>query len=68
MPFVADIARQSSGDIGVFAQLFIGNRSIFGDGLAEDAAFADRVASTARRMISDGVARTLGGDMAGRTA
>ena len=39
MPFVADIARQSSGDIGVFTKLFIGNRSIFGEALAGDDGF-----------------------------
>ena len=60
MPFVADIARQSSGDIGVFTKLFIGNRSIFGDTLAEDAAFIRRIASAAQLLLADGVARSLG--------
>ncbi len=64
MPFVADIARQSSGDIGVFTKLFIGNRSIFGDRLAEDADFIGRVASGARALLADGVARSLGRAMA----
>ena len=64
MPFVADMARQSSGDIGVFTRLFIGNRAIFGDGLAEDAGFVARVASGARALLNDGVAKALGGVMA----
>ena len=57
MPFVADIARQSSGDIGVFTKLFIGNRAIFGDRLAEDAAFIGRVASARAALLADGVAK-----------
>ena len=65
MPFVADIARQSSGDIGVFAKLFIGNRSIFGDGLAGEAAFIDRVAPASHGLLADGVAKSLGRVIAG---
>jgi fructuronate reductase len=64
MPFVADTARQSSGDIGVFTSLFIGNRAIFGDRLAEDAGLIGRVASRARAMLGEGVAKTLGAAMA----
>jgi len=64
MPFVADIARQSSGDIAVFTNLFIANRTIFGDTLVGDIAFAGRVASGARALIADGVAKTLHGAMA----
>lgn len=64
MPFVADIAKQSSGDIGAFTQLFIGNRAIFGDQLAGDAGFTARVASGARTLLEDGVAKALGGAMA----
>jgi fructuronate reductase len=59
MPFVADIARQSSGDITVFTRLFVGNRAIFGDDFADDAAFIAHVASKARALMTDGVARTL---------
>ena len=64
MPFVTDIARQSSGDIGVFTNLFVGNRTIFGDTLGGDAAFAGRIAAGARALLSDGVAKTLHGAMA----
>ena len=65
MPFVADMARQSSGDIGVFTRLFIGNRAIFGDRLAEDSGFIGRVGSMARTLLlTDGVAKSLGGAMA----
>jgi len=64
MPFVADIARQSSGDIGAFAVLFIANRTIFGETIGGDAAFAGRIASRARALLSDGVAKTLHGAMA----
>ena len=64
MPFVADIARQSSGDIGVFTKLFIGNRSIFGEALAGDDGFIARVSTSARALIADGVAKTLGNAMA----
>jgi len=64
MPFVADIARQSSGDISVFTSLFIANRTIFGDTLGGDAAFAGRIASAARALLSDGVAKSLHGAMA----
>jgi fructuronate reductase len=60
MPFVADIAQQSSGDVGVFTKLFINNRTIFGDGLAEDAGFIRRVASGAQSLLVDGVSKTLG--------
>ena len=64
MPLVADIARQSPGDIGAFTRLFIGNRAVFGDKLAEDADFIARVTGGARAMLEDGVAKTLGGAMA----
>lgn len=64
MPFVADIAKQSSGDIGAFTKLFIGNRAIFGDQLADDAKLVARVGSGARTMLGDGVAKVLGGAMA----
>jgi fructuronate reductase len=64
MPFVADIARQSSGDIAAFTSLFIANRTIFGDTLGGDAAFAGRIASAARALLSDGVAKSLHGAMA----
>jgi mannitol-1-phosphate/altronate dehydrogenase len=64
MPFVADIAKQSADDIGAFTELFIGNRAIFGEALAEDAAFIARVASGARSLIEDGVAKALGSAMA----
>lgn len=64
MPFVADIARQSSGEIAVFTSLFIGNRTIFGGTLGGDAAFAGRIAAGARALLSDGVAKTLHGAMA----
>jgi fructuronate reductase len=64
MPFVADIARQSSGDIGAFTKLFVGNRAIFGDRLAEDAGFIGRVGSTARALLGEGVAKALGAAMA----
>jgi fructuronate reductase len=64
MPFVADISRQSSGDIGAFTQLFFGNRAIFGDRLAADEDFIARVGSTARALLADGVAKTLGASMA----
>jgi fructuronate reductase len=64
MPFVADIARRSSGDIGVFTRLFVEHRSIFGDSLAGDAAFIGRVGSAAQRLLEDGVARSLGRAMA----
>lgn len=64
MPFVADIAKQSADDIGAFTKLFIGNRAIFGDRLAGDAAFIGRVASGARSLLEDGVAKALGGAMA----
>ncbi len=64
MPFVADIAKKSSGDIGAFTKLFIGNRAIFGDRLANDAAFVARVASGAQTLLADGVAKALGAAMA----
>jgi fructuronate reductase len=64
MPFVADIARKSSGDIGAFTKLFIGNRAIFGDRLAENAAIVARVAEGAQTMLADGVAKALGAAMA----
>jgi fructuronate reductase len=64
MPFVADIAKKSQGDIGVFTRLFIGNRAIFGDTLADDAKLVARVNSGARTMLEDGVAKALGGAMA----
>jgi mannitol-1-phosphate/altronate dehydrogenase len=64
MPFVADISTKSQGDIGVFTKLFIGNRAIFGDRLAGEMAFIVRVASGARSLLEDGVAKTLGGAMA----
>lgn len=67
MPFVADIAKQSSGDIGAFTKLFIGNRAIFGDRLADDASLIARVASGARTLIEDGVAKALGSAMAEAT-
>lgn len=66
MPFVAEIAKRSSGDIGAFTSLFIGNRAIFGDRLADDPDFAGRIASVARALLADGVAKTLGGAMAER--
>lgn len=68
MPFVAGIAKQSSGDIDAFTGLFVGNRSIFGDSLADDAAFTKRIAASARAMLADGVARTVGATLRGRTA
>ncbi|MEQ1943142.1 mannitol dehydrogenase family protein [Mesorhizobium sp. VNQ89] len=64
MPFVADTARASAGDIEAFAKLFVGNRSIFGETLAGDASFASRVASSARALMKDGVAKALGRTMA----
>lgn len=64
MPFVADIAQRSSGDIGAFTNLFVGNRAIFGDTLGGDAAFAGRIAAGAHALLSDGVAKTLHGAMA----
>jgi fructuronate reductase len=64
MPFVADIAKKSSADIGAFTKLFIGNRAIFGDRLANDAAFVARVASGAQTLLADGVAKALGAAMA----
>ena len=64
MPFVADIGKRSSGDIDAFTKLFIGNRAIFGGSLAEDADFIGRVASGARSLLAQGVAKTLGGAMA----
>jgi len=64
MPFVADIARRSSGDICAFTGLFVGNRTIFGDTLGGDAAFVRRIAEGARALLSDGVAKTLHGAMA----
>jgi fructuronate reductase len=64
MPFVADIAKQSSGNIDAFTKLFIGNRAIFGDGLAADGEFTGRVAAGARSMLADGVAKALGSAMA----
>lgn len=64
MPFVEDVARQSSADIGAFSKLFIGNRAIFGERLAADADFVERIASGARAMLADGVAKTLGAAMA----
>ncbi|MEP9390250.1 mannitol dehydrogenase family protein [Mesorhizobium sp. KR9-304] len=67
MPFIAGIARQSSGDIGVFTRLFIGNRAIFGERLAEDAGLIGRVASRSRAMLGEGVAKALGGAMAEAT-
>lgn len=63
MPFVADIAKRSSGNIGVFTKLFIENPAIFGDGLADDAQFIARVTSGARSLLEDGVAKTLGAAM-----
>lgn len=68
MPFVADIAKQSSGDVGAFTQLFIGNRAIFGDTLAGDAKLVARVSSGARTLLEDGVAKALGSAMAERPA
>jgi fructuronate reductase len=63
MPFVADIAKRSQGDIGAFTKLFIGNRAIFGD-RADDSAFITRVSSGAGSLLKDGVAKALGGAMA----
>ena len=65
MPFVAAIAKQSSGDIDAFTALFVANRAIFGDGLAEDAGFTRGVASLARSMLAEGVAKSVGGATAG---
>jgi hypothetical protein len=67
MPFVAGIARQSPGNIGVFTRLFIGNRAIFGERLAENAGLIRRVASRSRAMLGEGVAKALGGAMAEAT-
>ena len=64
MPFVADIAKKSSGNVGAFTRLFIENRAIFGDGLAQDAGFIARTTTAARALLEDGVARTLAGTMA----
>jgi fructuronate reductase len=64
MPFVAEIAKRSSGDIDAFTKLFIENRAIFGDWLAEDTGFIGRVASGARSLLARGVAKTLGNAMA----
>jgi fructuronate reductase len=64
MPFVADIGKRSSGDIDAFTKLFIGNRAIFGGSLAEDADFIGRVASGARSLLAQGVAKALGNAMA----
>jgi fructuronate reductase len=64
MPFVADIAKQSAGDISAFTKLFIGNRAIFGEALANDAGFMARGASGARSLLEDGVAKALGSAMA----
>ncbi len=64
MPFVADIAKKSSGDVGAFTRLFIENRAIFGDGLAQDAGFIARTTTAARALFEDGVAKTLAGTMA----
>ncbi len=68
MPFVADIAKQSSGDIDAFTALFVGNRAIFGDALANDAAFTRRVATSARSILAEGVAKTVGASLGGRAA
>jgi len=68
MPFVAGIAKQSSGDIDAFTALFVGNRSIFGDSLADDAALTKRIAASARGMLADGAARTVGAALGGRAA
>ncbi|MCX7303592.1 MAG: mannitol dehydrogenase family protein [Hyphomicrobiales bacterium] len=64
MPFVADIARRSSGGIEAFTRLFVANRAVFGDALGGDAAFAVRIASGAHALLSGGVATTLHGAMA----
>ena len=68
MPFAADIAKQSAGDIGAFTKLFIGNRAIFGDVLADDAGFAARVGAGAKTLIGNGVAKALGGVLAAPAA
>ncbi|MBL8575744.1 MAG: mannitol dehydrogenase family protein [Mesorhizobium sp.] len=68
MPFVADTARASSGDIGTFARLFVAKRDIFGEALANDHAFADRIAAVASGLVRDGVRKTLGATMAGTGA
>ena len=64
MPFVTDIAKKSSGDVGAFTRLFIENRAIFGDGLAQDATFIVRTTTVARALLEDGVAKTLARTMA----
>ena len=64
MPFVADIAKKSSGNVGAFTRLFIENRAIFGDGLAQDAGFIARITTAARALLEDGVAKALAGTMA----
>jgi fructuronate reductase len=68
MPFVADTARASSGDISAFVRLFVANRAIFGQALANDHAFADRIAAVAHAVAGDGVHKTLGTRMAGTDA
>jgi fructuronate reductase len=60
MPFVTNITRQCAGDIYAFTRLFIGNRSIFGDMLAEDAAFIGRIATASHDLLENGVAKSLG--------
>ena len=60
MPFVEGAARDCSADIGRFARLIVANRAVFGDGLADDAGFANRLASISGSLLADGVAKTLG--------
>jgi fructuronate reductase len=60
MPFVADIARQSAGNIDAFTALFVGNRAVFGDNLADDESFTRRVAACARAILENGVVKTVG--------
>lgn len=59
MPFVEGAARSSGGAIGAFSRMLVGNRNIFGDSLAPDTGLADRVASVAERLLTDGVGATL---------
>ena len=60
MPFVEGAARECSADIGRFARLIVANRAVFGDGLAGDAGFANRIASISRSLLAEGVGKTLG--------
>ncbi|MBX3580453.1 MAG: mannitol dehydrogenase family protein [Rhizobiaceae bacterium] len=63
MPFVVETARRASGDLDAFVRLFVGNRAIFGDTLADDPRFAARIVTAARAMAADDVRKALGAAM-----